>query len=96
MNTQPREIICGDIAAECVCTLPPKHDPPHHCQRDNCDGQWVGAYNGDDFDIVRFPRRPGDPRLSALLDFVAAGIAAQEAVQRAIEASEEGREGDTP
>lgn len=49
------EIICGERASSCHCSLPPNHDGPHHCQRDGCGGMWTGRWASGDFRVVRFP-----------------------------------------
>ena len=42
---------CEATEAACVCDLEQDHNGPHHCTRDECDGQWFS----DPFQIVRFP-----------------------------------------
>ena len=43
---------CGVTEAECRCELDAGHDGPHHCTRDNCNGQWYS----EPFEVVRWPR----------------------------------------
>ena len=47
------EIICGEQASACLCSLPPGHEPPHHCKRAGCGGMWT--YDGEEFVVIRFP-----------------------------------------
>jgi hypothetical protein len=48
-------VICGARAHECICGREVGHDGTHECQRDNCGGEWLGAYPGSDFEVVRWP-----------------------------------------
>lgn len=46
------EVVCGAVAAMCHCIRPVGHDGPHGCNPKVCRGQWLGDFDGDDFEIV--------------------------------------------
>lgn len=52
--TEPAEavVVCGDKFFSCRCDLPPGHDGPHVCGRDN--GSWRYDEYGDSR-VVAFP-----------------------------------------
>ena len=51
--TETAVVICGEVAANCICALSPKHDGPHQCG--GCTGSWTGTFGNDDFKVVYFP-----------------------------------------
>lgn len=49
-------VVCGAVAERCICDLPPDHverGEPHLCK---CTGSWRGDLDGDDFEIVTWPK----------------------------------------
>jgi hypothetical protein len=56
MNPLDSEVICGAVAAACVCSLPPNHaGEVHECHRHGCGGKWSGEIGTDTFRVVRLP-----------------------------------------
>lgn len=48
--------LCGAVAADCFCSLPPHGDSQaHECHAPGCGGVWRGHYPSACFTVVRFP-----------------------------------------
>lgn len=59
-------VICGATRSRCTCILEPHgKDVAHECDPSICGGSWTYDADGE-FQVVRYPRIPGDPISSEL------------------------------
>ena len=60
------QVLCGNVAGDCVCVTPPDHDTPHVCE---CGGSWEWNADGT-LNAVRLPGEFGDMDSGAVLSFL--------------------------